>query len=233
MVYPNETFTNMFRSFGFVNNPFLDALKAGMPPNSPETQAMPATTVGIPEITETLRQNLQEQVKLMGSIASSALASSEKIVELNLNAARTSIQENSTLASQLLASNSPADLQTIFAALPQATSTKAAAYGHHVTSITADACTEIARSTHEQVTQMTERMTRLIDQASRGLPAGSENVVALTKSAIATAGSGYEQVVKSAEQAAHTIQESAENMVNDAVQRTAKTTNSNAGRRPH
>lgn len=233
MLYPNEMFTNMFRNFSFVNNPFLDAMKGGMPAGAPETQGMPANTVGLPELTETLRQNLQQQVTLMNSIASSALTSSEKIVELNLNAVRTSMQENSALAGQILALNSPADLQAILAALPQATSTKAVAYGNHVSSIAADACTEIARSAQAQVTQMTEQMTRLIDQASRNFPAGSENVVALTKSAIATAGSGYEQAVKSAEQAAHTLQESTETMVNDAVQRNAKTTAGNGGRRAH
>lgn len=233
MVNPNELFTNMFRNFSFMNNPFLEALKTGMPQTTAGTPGVPANTINTSEFAETFRQHLQDQVKLMNSITSCALASTEKLVELNLNAARTSIQENSTLASQVLASNSTTDLQTIFSALPQATSTKAVAYGHHLTSITADACTEIARSTHTQIAQITDRMTRLIDQASKNMPAGSENVVALTKSAIATAGSGYEQVVKTAEQAAHSIQENAETIVNTAVERTAKTTGSNAGRRTH
>jgi hypothetical protein len=131
----------------------------------------------------------------------------------------------------VFASNPTTDLQTIFAALPQATSTKAIAYSHHLAGITADACTEIARSSHTQLTQITDRMMNLIDHASKSMPAGTENVVALTKSAIATAGSGVEQAVKTAEQAAHTIQESAETIVNDAVQRNARTSSSAASRR--
>jgi phasin family protein len=232
MLYPNDLFTNMVQNFSFINNPFMNSLKSGTPAAAQETAGVTANPAGA-EIGETLRQNLQDQVKLMNSIASCALASTEKLVELNLNAARTSMQENSTLAAQVLASNSTTDLQAILAALPQATSTKAIAYSHHLAGITADACTEIARSTHTQVTQITDRMTNLIDQASRSMPAGSENVVALTKSAIATAGSGVDQVVKSAEQAAHTIQESAETIVNDAVQRNAKTSGANTSRRPH
>jgi len=231
MTYPNEIFINMFRNFSFINNPFLDALNRGMNTNTLETPGNPVKPVGTPDMTETFRQNLQDQVKLMSSITSCALASTQKLAELNLNAARTSLQENATLSTQLFGSKSTTDLQTILAALPQATSTKAVAYGHHLTSITADACTEVARSAHTQVTQMTERMTALIDQASRNLPAGSENVVALTKSAIATAGSGYEQVVKTAEQAAHAIEQNAENIVSDAVQRTAKTMGDNGSRR--
>ena len=233
MLSPNESFMNMFRNFGFINNPFLDALKGGMHPTKAETPSMSANPAGTSDMAETLRLNLQGQVELMSSIASCALVSTGKLAELNLNALRASIQENSTLATQLLALKSTTDLQTIFAALPQATSTKAVAYGHHLTSITADACTEIAQSTHTQVEQITDRMTKLIDQASRNLPAGSENVVAMTKSAIATAGSGYEQVVKTAEQAAHTIQENAETIVNNAVEMTAKTTGSNGSRRTH
>jgi phasin family protein len=233
MLYPNDLFTNMVQNFSFINNPFMNALKSGTHAAASEMVGVTEKPAGASEIVETLRQTLQDQVKLMNSIASCALASTEKLVELNLNAARTSMQENSTLASQVLALNSTTDLQTIFAALPQATSTKAIAYSHHLADITADACTEIARSTQTQVTQITDRMTNLIDQASRSMPAGSESVVALTKSAIATAGSGVEQVAKTAEQAAHTIQESAESIVNDAVQRNAKTTSSTASRRPH
>ena len=233
MLYPNELFTNIFRNFGVINNPFFDALKGGMPATAQQTPSMPENPPGTADMAETLQQNLQDQAKHMNSITSCALTSTQKLVELNLNAARTSILENSTLATQVLASKSTTDLQAIFAALPQATSTKAIAYGHHLTSITADACTEIARSTHMQVTQMTDRMTKLIDQVSRNLPAGSENVVALTKSAIARAGSGYEQVVKTAEQAAHTIQENAETIVNNAVQSTAKTTGGNGSQRTH
>ena len=233
MLSPNEVFMNMFRNYGFINNPFLDALKGGMPSTTAETPSMPAKPAGTSDMAETLRRNLQDQVVLMGSIASCALTGTGRLAELNLNAMRASMQENSTLATQLLTLKSPTDLQTIFAALPQATSTKTVAYGHHLASITADACTEIAQSTQTQVAQITDRMTKLIDQASSNLPAGSENVVALTKSAIATAGSGYEQVVKTAEQAAHTIQENAETIVNNAVERTAKITGSNGSRRTH
>ena len=233
MLYPNDLFTNMIRNFGFINNPSMNAWKSGTPAAAPEAAGVTASPAGASEIGETLRQNLQDQVTLMNSIASCALASTEKLVELNLNAARTSMQENSTIASQAFASNSTTDLQTIFAALPQATSTKAIAYNHHLADITADACTEIARSSHTQVTQITDRMMNLIDQASKSMPAGSENVVALTKSAIATAGSGVEQAVKTAEQAAHTIQESAETIVNDAVQRNAKASSDAASRRAH
>ena len=233
MLYLNELFTNMFRNFNVINNPFLGALNGGTPATAQQTPNIPANSPGASDMAGTLQQNLQDQVQLINSITSCALTSSQKLVELNLNAARTSILENSTLATQVLASKSTTDLQAIFAALPQATSTKAVAYGHHLTTITADACTEIAQSTHTQVTQMTARMTNLVDQASKNLPAGSENVVALTKSAIATAGSGYEQVVKTAEQAAHTIQENAENIVNNAVQSTTKMTGGNGNRRAH
>lgn len=233
MFYSNEVLANMFRNFDFINNPFCDALNGGMSANAPQTPNMPANPAGASDMAETLRQNLQDQVQLMNSMTSCALASTEKLAELNLNAVRTSMQENLTLATQVLASESTTDLHTIFVTLPQVTSTKAIAFGHHLTIITADACTEIAQATHTQVTKMTDRMTKLIDQASRNLPAGSENVIALTKSVIATAGAGYEQVAKTAEQAAHTFQESTENIVNNAVRTTAKMTGGNGSPRTH
>lgn len=231
----NDLFSSMFRSFGFPGNPFVGAFNPEAAANSAAAQATPATDAGsgAANMHELWKQNLESQVKLMSAMTACAMASAEKVIELNMNAARTSMQENSTLANQVLASKSAGDLQFLFAALPQATSTKAIAYGHHLTSIAADACTEIARSTQSEVAELTGRMCSLLDQASRNMPAGSENVVALTKAMVTSANSGYEQAVKTAEQAAHTIEENAEHIVNKAVQTTAKATGGNGTRRPH
>lgn len=236
----NDFFSSLFRSFGMPNNPFLNGPgnEAVAPASAAASSAAnmrnlqtPATGAGT--MHEMIRQNMESQIKLFSAMTACALASTEKVMELNMNAARTSVQENATLANQVLASQSTNDLQAIFAALPQATSTKAVAYGHHLTSITADACTELARSTQSEVAEMTDRICSLIDQASRNLPAGSENVAALTKAVMTTANSGYEQVVKTAEQAAHTIEENAEQIVNHAVENTARTTGGNGPRRHH
>lgn len=232
----NDFFSSMFRTYGFPANPFLSGVgseAAAAAAAAPGIRNMQAPPAGAASMQEMIRQNLESQIKLFAAMTACTLASTEKVIELNMNAARTSVQENSTIANQILASQSSNDLQLIFAALPQATSTKAVAYGHHLTSIAADACTEIARSTQSEVAEMTDRICSLIDQAARNLPAGSENMAALTKAVMTTANSGYEQVVKTAEQAAHTIEENAEHIVNNAVENTARTTGGNGSRRHH
>lgn len=231
----NDFFSSMFRAFGFPANPFPSGSgkEAATTAAASNIRNIQASTAGAANMQDMIRQNLESQLKLFSAMTACTLASTEKVIELNMNAARTSVQENATLANQVLASQSTNDLQLIFGALPQATSTKAVAYGHHLTSIAADACTEIARSTQSEVSEMTNRICSLIDQASRNLPAGSENVAALTKAVMTTANSGYEQVVKTAEQAAHTIEENAEHIVNNAVENTARTTGGSGSRRPH
>jgi hypothetical protein len=232
----NDFFSSMFRTFGFPANPSLSSAGSEAAAATGATSGirnMKAPSTGAASMQDMIRQQLESHIKLCHAMTACALASTEKVIELNMNAARTSVQENSTLANQVLASQSSNDLQVILAALPQATSTKAVAYGHHLTSIAADACTEIARSTQSEVAEMTDRLCSLIDQASRNLPAGSENMAALTKAVMTTASSGYEQVVKTAEQAAHTIEENAEHIVNNAVETTARTTGGNGTRRHH
>lgn len=232
----NDFFSSMLRTFGFPSNPFLygpGSEAAGTATAAANARNLQAPAAGAANMQEMMRQNLESQLKLFAAMTACTLASTEKLIGLNMNAARTSVQEGSTLANQVLASRSTNDLQSIFAALPQATSTKAVAYGHHLTSIAADACTELARSTQSEVAGMTDRICNLIDQASRNLPAGSENVAALTKAVMATANSGYEQVVKTAEQAAHTIEENAGHIVNNAVENTARTTGGSTSRRHH
>ncbi|HEX8883969.1 MAG TPA: phasin family protein [Noviherbaspirillum sp.] len=236
MTSTNDFFSNMFRTFGFPANPFLAGAgseASAATATAPGVRNMQAPPTGAANLQEMVRQQLESQIKLFSALTTCTLASTEKLIELNMNAARTSVQENSTLANQVLASQSTNDLQVILTALPQATSTKAVAYGHHLTSIAADACTEIARSTQSEVAEMTDRLCSLIDQASRNLPAGPANMAALTKAVMTTANSGYEQVVKTAEQAAHTIEENAEHIVNNAVETTARTTGGNGSRRHH
>ena len=236
----NDFFSGMFRTFGFPSNPFLSgfgndaaATAAAAAASAPNVRLVQTPAAGTANMQELVRQNLESQIKLFTAMTACGLASTEKVIELNMNAARTSVEENATLANQVLASQSTSDLQLILAALPQATSTKAIAYGHHLTSIAADACTEIARSTQSEVSDMTNRFCSLIDQASRNLPAGSANVAALTKAVMTTANSGYEQVVKTAEQAAHTLEENAEHIVNNAVENTARTTGGSGRGRTH
>lgn len=227
--------SSMFRAFGFPAYalPGNAGSEAAAAAATPGVRHMQAPMAGAASMQDMIRQHLESQVKLFNTMSACALASTGKVIELNMNAARTSVQENSTIAKQLLASQSTDDLRLIFAALPQATSTKAVAYGHHLTSIAADACTEIARSTQSEVAEMTDRICSLIDQASQGLPAGSENMAALTKAVMTTANSGYEQAVKTAEQAAHTIEENAAHIVDNAVESTARTSGGSGSRRHH
>lgn len=234
----NDFFSSMFSTFGLPANPFLDgsaneAAKTAKAVAASNVRSMQTPAAGAAGMEEMIRQNLESQITLFSAVTACALASTEKVIALNMSAARTSAQENATLVNQVLASRSTNDLQLIFAALPRATSTKAVAYGHHLTSIAADACTEIARSTQSEVSEMTNRVCSLIDQASGNLPAGSANVAALTKAVMTTANSSYEQVVKTAEQAAHAIEENAEHIVNHAVENTARTTGGSGRGRTH
>ena len=234
MIYPNELLTNIIQTFGSINNPFLDAFKSKMPATAAEAPSAAVNLRDTAELAETLQQNVQEQITLMSSIMSCALRSAQEIVELNLNAAHTSVQKNSTLISQVLVAKSIIELQPVFVAFPQATSAEAVSYSQHLTRIVADACTEMARSTQRQVPLTIERVTKLIDQAARTLPAGSENVIALTKSAMSTAVAGYQQVVKTAEQATQTFQGNAEQFGSNGIQATAKkASGGNGSRRAH
>lgn len=137
----NDFFSSVFRTFGFLANPFLSGAgseAAATAAAAPGLRNMQAAMTGAANMQDMIRQHLESQTKLFTATTACILASTGKVIDLNMNAARTWVQENSTLANRLLASQSSNDLPLLFTALPQATSTKAVAYGHHLTSIAAE-----------------------------------------------------------------------------------------------
>ena len=126
----------------------------------------------------------------------------EKLVELNLQVAKTALGEAAETTKAALSVKDALELVALQASLLQPAAEKAAAYTRHVYDIAAATNAEVARVAEEQVSDAQQKFMSAVDTAVKNAPAGSENAVTLVKSALAAANNAYESVHKAAKQAA-------------------------------
>ncbi len=152
------------------------------------------------------RTQLDNQLQLATSIAGSLLAGVEKLVGLNLQATRASLDASIGSAQHLLAAKDPQEFFSLASSQAQPQADIALTYGRHLSSIASDAHHDLSRVAETQLTASTRQMVTLLDGLAGMAPAGSETTLAMMKSAIDNMSSSYAQLNKSAKVAFDTIE---------------------------
>lgn len=179
----------------------------------------------VPEQFSTVaKANFEAQLSLLTSLTSKAFESMEKVVDLNLNVAKASLEDSSIAAKQLLTAKDPQEFFSLTAAQAQPSAAKAIAYGRHLAGIATSAQAEFTRAAEEQIAETGRKVSALVDDVSKNAPAGSENVIAIVKSAIGNANAGYEQLSKSTKQAVEAMEANMNTAVTQFSQAAEKTT---------
>ena len=148
------------------------------------------------------------------SLANTALASAERIAALNLNTARSVVEDTVSGAKALMGAKDAQEALSIQASLAQPNVEKAVAYSRSVYEISAQTQEEFAKVLESQFAEFQKSVAGLLDKAAKSAPAGSDVAVAAVKSAIAAANSAYDNMTKAAKQVA----EIAEANVRQAVE---------------
>ena len=134
-------------------------------------------------------------------LTSKAFDGFEKIIELNMQAAKTSLSENLDSAKQVLATKDAQELLALQASMAQPIAEKTIAYGRQLYEIAAHTQAELAKTAEEQMAEGNRKLQTLVDGLSKNAPAGSETTVAMIKTAINTANTACESLYKAAKQA--------------------------------
>jgi len=136
------------------------------------------------------------------SLANTALASAERIAALNLNAARSILEDGVSGTKALLGAKDVQEALSIQASLAQPNVEKAVAYSRSVYEISAQAQEELSKTLEGQFGGFQKQVAELLDKAAKSAPAGSDVAVAAVKSAIAAANSAFDNLNKAAKQVA-------------------------------
>lgn len=135
------------------------------------------------------------------SLSNTLFDSAQKLVELNLQAAKASMQEAQANATAAVAAKDPQAVIALQTAALKAVPEKAASYLRHVYNITSASSTEVRAFAEEASAKAKADVSTMVDAAIKNAPAGSENAVALVKSAVTAANNAFETAQQAAKQA--------------------------------
>ena len=159
-------------------------------------------------------------IETLFGLTNKAFEGVEKLVELNLQVAKTALGEAGDTARAAFSVKDAQELLALQASLLQPSAEKAAAYSRHVYDITALTNAEVTKAVEAQVADAQKNFINLVDSASKNAPAGTENAVALVRSAVAAANNAFESVQKAAKQAADVAEANFQAVTSTAVKAT-------------
>ena len=141
-------------------------------------------------------------VETLFGLGAAAFEGVEKLIELNVTAARTALAEAAETAQSVLDAKDAQEVLALHAAALQPLAEKSVAYGRHLYEIGTTTSAEFARTVEGQFTDVQKKLLAAVDNAARNAPAGSETAVAVLKSAVDAGNNALESVQKAVKRAA-------------------------------
>ena len=154
----------------------------------------------------------------------------EKLVELNVTAAKAAMTEAQTAAQSLMSAKDAQELLALQAGMLQPLAEKTAAYSRHLYDIAQGTSSEFGKAMESKAAEAQQNFAGMIDTATKNAPAGSETAVAVMKSAVAAANNAFESVQKAVKQASDVAETNFQTMSATAVN-AAKSTAQTAARK--
>jgi phasin family protein len=163
-------------------------------------------------------------------LTSKALEGVEKVIELNVTAARAALSEAQGTAQAVLSVKDAQELLALQAGLYQPLAEKVAAYNRHLYDIAQGTGAEFTKAFEAKAAETQAAIVSLVDSASKNAPAGSETAVAMMKSAVAAANNAFESLQKAVKQATD-VAEANFTAVSNSAANVAKTATTTASRK--
>ena len=140
-------------------------------------------------------------IETLFGLTTKAFEGVEKMVELNLTAAKAALAESAEHAKATLSVKDAQEFIALQAGMIQPLAEKTAAYGRHLSDIASGASAEFTKNVEAQSAEAQKKIMGLVESAAKNAPAGSESAVAMMKSAVTAANTAFESVQKSVKQA--------------------------------
>ncbi len=147
-------------------------------------------------MTEAQRQNLDAMIKL----SHKAFEGVEKMVELQLNAAKASLQETAEKFNALMSVKDAQEVVALNKEMAAPNTEKALAYSRAIYDIASQTSGEVQRLVDAQIAEANKKLVDTLEEFAKTAPAGSEAVIQMMKSSLTAANSAYETANKAARQ---------------------------------
>lgn len=140
-------------------------------------------------------------IETLASLASATFAGMERLAALNLNAARTLMEQGADTSRALLTAGDAQALLSLQGKLAKTDTEKAADYSRRVYEIANQTREALSKVVESQVSEMNANLDMKLDQAVKTAPVGSDLALNALRSALAAANSAYDSMNKAARQA--------------------------------
>jgi len=169
------------------------------------------------------RSQIASQLSFTTSLTDKMMESMEKMVGLNLQAAKATLEASVNSAQKILSAKDPQEFFSLTANQAQPQAELALTYGRHLASIASSTQIELTKVAESQIAENSRKLNSLFDKASEMAPAGSESAIAIMKSALDNANSSYEQISKNTKLAVEAIESNINAAATQLSQATSKT----------
>jgi phasin family protein len=153
-------------------------------------------------------------------LSNQAFAGVEKLVELNLTAARAALTESAEHAQAVLAAKDPQEFINLQTSFLQPLAEKSAAYSRHIYDIASSTGADLSKAFEGKAAEGQQAFVNYIDAALKNAPAGSESAVAFFKQAVSAGNNAVESVQKAVKQAADIAETNFQTVTETAVKAT-------------
>jgi len=165
------------------------------------------------------KANLEIAMKFAGV----ALQGAERILDLQLKAAKTAFADSVENAKTIAAVKDLQQLAALKDSMAQPTIERATAYAKSVYDVSTATQVEFGKLVEEQVSEFNKQVVTALDKMVKTAPAGSEVGIAALKSGIAAVNSAYDNVSKVAKQFTEATQSNFEAVVKQSGNGARKT----------
>lgn len=159
------------------------------------------------------KANLEVAMKFAGV----ALQGAERILDLQLKAAKSAFSDSVENAKAIAAVKDIKELAALKDSLAQPSIEKATAYAKSVYDVTTATQAQFGALVEEQVSEFNKQVVTALDKMVKTAPAGSEVGVAAMKSAISAVNASYDNLSKVAKQFADVTQSNIEAVAKQAA----------------
>ncbi len=155
-------------------------------------------------------------------LAKTSFENSERLVALNVEAAKHSFDENTKSVKALNDIKDPQDLLALRAKLTESAVEKASGYTRHLLDLASNAQAEYTKLAEDNWAQLNKNLSATVDQMSKSAPAGTEGAIAALKSGLVTSTAAMDNMNKAAKQFATVAQANFKTATQQATAATGK-----------
>ena len=145
----------------------------------------------------------------IAGLSQKTFAGFEKLVELNMAAAKAIVAESVSSLQALAGAKDAQALMALQSGMIQPLAEKSASYSRHLYDIASDTGAEFTKAIESTTAESQKNVTAFIESSLKNAPAGSEAAVAVIRTAIEAGNTAVESAQKTAKQAVQMVESAA------------------------